>query len=930
MIALLVLLQAVSCGMFFCVRLPFSNRPYVDYRDLISELDMEGPASSSSSSSSSIVAAASSSLSRQQQQLTAPKLIPRVIHQTYRSTRLPASAKQFMHSWQERNGEAWQVRLYSDEACLNFVRREFPEYFEAYMNLPKEVERADFFRYMVVLRLGGVYADIDVECRQPLDGVIQPADTLLVGWDAELADIAAAATQQYARQRQMATWFFAAAPGHPVLRELCDHIAHNVMTVFSNNTVRDTLERTGQGVWTDRVLRHALQHPAAKHDDPWKVRILPRVAFGVHPSGDDELGPHLPGVVVLHHFLGSWQWQGSWARGMPAHRKALQIMSPLLPKGWVRTSSGVHGEAEPVRASNVSHFPVSVNFVPPFTMMVNLVGSGDKQAGVDVSAAVTAHGAWQPAVAPYRKPAVVEALVGALSRHSSSHANSPVGAGSSSSSSGSGPAATDHAVAPAPAVTTAASVAAPSSSHSSSRSAAAAHQQPHRGVLVDIGAGHGFFSLAAAARGHRVIAFETAPGSLAAFKASIAYNGFGSLIELRNTVLGATPGKVCLQQQDELAGAAAAAAAADGSAATQQQQQQAGPASSAAGDSSELSTGTAGVFADASVPAADGSSSSSNGLGRPQQRLLLPEVVLRRRRGYPQLSEASETSSSSSAGCARPAQRMRLSDALANSTGVAVLRVSAHGHEGFIIEGALDLLKSPGKPDVVYIEFCPAAMRAAGYTQPQQLLQQLYELGYTDVAHAGRVCDKRWGNVTRGMRLQVTLSPSAHAMQQPTWCKLRPEQFQLLLDHADAAVPENVLFVLGHPNHQQGEAAEGPRASNSSGSGQESSGSNAGNGSKHSSREQVGSSHGVPAAAAAAPVTDKAAVQGVALGSSSRAGQQGSSVAAATGAAGSRQAAGSAARQVAAGKAAAAYQSVRSKHNLGRRVGMRGAGRDGR
>jgi hypothetical protein len=73
-----------------------------------------------------------------------------------------------------------------------------------------------------------------------------------------------------------------------------------------------------------------------QHDDPWKVRVLPRVAFGVHPSDDQELGPHLPGVVVLHHFLGSWQWQGSWARHMPAHRKALQIMSPLLPKGWAR------------------------------------------------------------------------------------------------------------------------------------------------------------------------------------------------------------------------------------------------------------------------------------------------------------------------------------------------------------------------------------------------------------------------------------------------------------------------------------------------------------------------------------------------------------------------------------------------------------------
>jgi mannosyltransferase OCH1-like enzyme len=39
-----------------------------------------------------------------------------------------------------------QVRFYSDDAALTFVRREFPEYFEAYLNLPRDVERADFFR----------------------------------------------------------------------------------------------------------------------------------------------------------------------------------------------------------------------------------------------------------------------------------------------------------------------------------------------------------------------------------------------------------------------------------------------------------------------------------------------------------------------------------------------------------------------------------------------------------------------------------------------------------------------------------------------------------------------------------------------------------------------------------------------------------------
>ena len=62
---------------------------------------------------------------------------------------------------------------------------------------------------------------------------------------------------------QVLQWVFAAAPGHPALQEICDHIAANALTRFSNNTNRDTLERTGPGVWTDVVLKHATLHSAA-------------------------------------------------------------------------------------------------------------------------------------------------------------------------------------------------------------------------------------------------------------------------------------------------------------------------------------------------------------------------------------------------------------------------------------------------------------------------------------------------------------------------------------------------------------------------------------------------------------------------------------------------------------------------------------------
>ena len=57
-------------------------------------------------------------------------------------------------------------------------------------------------------------------------------------------------------------------------------------------------------------------------------------------------------------------------------------------------------------------------------------------------------------------------------------------------------------------------------------------------VLLDIGAGQGLFSLAAAARGHRAIAFELSPNSLASFEASMAFNGFQDLITLHKVNTG--------------------------------------------------------------------------------------------------------------------------------------------------------------------------------------------------------------------------------------------------------------------------------------------------------------------------------------------------------------------------------------------------------
>lgn len=58
------------------------------------------------------------------------------------------------------------------------------------------------------------------------------------------------------------------------------------------------------------------------------MRILPKVQFGAHPLGLDEMGPDSPDVAVLHHFVGTWKKKGGW--GLARELSPTRLMNRLL------------------------------------------------------------------------------------------------------------------------------------------------------------------------------------------------------------------------------------------------------------------------------------------------------------------------------------------------------------------------------------------------------------------------------------------------------------------------------------------------------------------------------------------------------------------------------------------------------------------------
>jgi hypothetical protein len=55
------------------------------------------------------------------------------------------------------------------------------------------------------------------------------------------------------------------------------------------------------------------------------------------------------------------------------------------------------------------------------------------------------------------------------------------------------------------------------------------------------------------------------------------------------------------------------------------------------------------------------------------------------------------------------------------------------------------------------------------------------------------VCDERWYNITRSIRLKGGLQ--LESLKQPTWCQLKPEIFSTVVQRASPKFPENVLFT---------------------------------------------------------------------------------------------------------------------------------------
>ncbi len=128
----------------------------------------------------------------------------------------------------------WNHQLFDSEDRRKFILEQYGiDYLNSYDSIHSDygAAKADFFRYLLIYKLGGVYIDLKSTTHLPLSSVIKEDDRYILShWDnADNGKHAGAGIwPKYGVSNEFQQWHVISEAGHPYLRKVIDIVKNNI------------------------------------------------------------------------------------------------------------------------------------------------------------------------------------------------------------------------------------------------------------------------------------------------------------------------------------------------------------------------------------------------------------------------------------------------------------------------------------------------------------------------------------------------------------------------------------------------------------------------------------------------------------------------------------------------------------------------------
>lgn len=222
-------------------------------------------------------------------------MIPRIIHQTWKTGDIPEHLREFQSSWLKHH-PGWEYMFWSDADNERLIAEHYPEFIAHYRRASPAILKVDLVRMAYLHRFGGIYADLDFEALKPLDPLLT-SGRIVIG--RELNGIG-----RTMRGHDFVINALIASPsGHPLWLEVMRRMAagYRPRRRFENHSIHVIS-------MTIAMLDDAITAYQPQNDD---ITVLSHEAF--YPAVPTErlvsnrrrLAAQL-GSYAVHHYESSW------------------------------------------------------------------------------------------------------------------------------------------------------------------------------------------------------------------------------------------------------------------------------------------------------------------------------------------------------------------------------------------------------------------------------------------------------------------------------------------------------------------------------------------------------------------------------------------------------------------------------------------------
>ncbi|MCP8883802.1 hypothetical protein NIM87_09855 [Devosia sp. XJ19-1] len=252
--------------------------------------------------------------------------IPKILHFTWKTKTLTRFAQKIWDDW-ARTHPDWEMRLWDDADIRALVADHYPAHLATFDGYPSGIFRADAFRFFVLHKFGGVYADLDVVPKGRIDRLCKES-ACFVGAEPEIH-----VEENDGRYRGMpfvlCNAFMGSEPGHPFWQRCLDAMAR---CSASSDVVDATGPRFVHGV---AMCAPKTERPDALLPNLWS----PLSGWGRHcPTSEayaDAVAAECRVIGRGEPALVSHLWRNSWF--MPVFYKGPQFWKlPNKLQWWWR------------------------------------------------------------------------------------------------------------------------------------------------------------------------------------------------------------------------------------------------------------------------------------------------------------------------------------------------------------------------------------------------------------------------------------------------------------------------------------------------------------------------------------------------------------------------------------------------------------------